>query len=290
MAEEAWGRWGAEDELGSLNLIGPAQVQRAATLVRQGKVFNLAQPISDRMLIPPHRPRVAHFMNRDGGDYAAGARARDGFQFAEDTVVLPLHVGTHIDCLCHAWYDDKLYNGFSGHSVRSSGATRLGAETLKPIVTRGVLLDFVALTGAPLADGTSIDRAMVEAACRQASTTIGAGDAVLLRTGWQEAHEAAGVADFNSEPGLNVDAALFLANAGAALVGADNYAIEVLPFAEGAVFPVHKRLIRDHGVFLLEGLVLKPLGEAGATEFLFMAAALPITGATGSPLTPVAVV
>lgn len=289
MAEEAWGRWGEDDERGALNLIGPEEVRRAVALVRRGDVFGLAQPISERMMIPAHRPRASHFMGRDGGDYAAGARRPGGFGFAEDTVVLPVHLGTHMDGLCHAWCDHRLYNGFSETSVRSSGAARLGIEKLPPIVTRAVLLDFVAIEGAPLADGDSIGRDRVIEACERAGTAITKGDAVLLRTGWLEAHEAAGKPDFNAEPGIDVDAALYLAEAGAALVGADNYAVEVLPFPEGTIFPVHQRLIRDYGIPLLEGLVLKPLAEAGAREFLFMAAALPIVGGTGSPLTPVAV-
>lgn len=289
MAEEAWGRWGAGDERGALNLITPDEVRQAVALVKSGEVLSLAQDISDAMMIPPHRPRAVHFMGRDGGDYAAGARRPGGFQFAEDSVLMPLHLGTHIDCLCHAWYGDKLYNGFAGNSVRSSGANRCGAQTQLPIVTRGVLLDFVRLTGAPLADGAIIGVELLRRAVAQAGVEIRNGDAVLLRTGWLEAHEAAGKADFNAEPGLDIAAALVLAEAGAALVGADNYAIEVLPFAEGTIFPVHQRLIRDYGIPLLEGLVLKPLAEKGATQFLFMAAALPIVGATGSPLTPVAV-
>lgn len=95
--------------------------------------------------------------------------------------------------------------------------------------------------------------------------------------------------DFNREPGIDVEAALYLAESGVAVVGADNFAIEVLPFPTGTVFPVHQRLIRDYGVPLLEGLVLRELGELGATEFLFVATPLPIVGATGSPVAPVAV-
>jgi kynurenine formamidase len=289
MAEEAWGRWGPDDQAGALNLIGPEQVRAAALLVRRGEAIVLAQPISDKMLMPPARPRPIHFMARDGGDYAGGMRRAGGFQFADDTIVLPLHVGTHLDCLCHCWTEDRMYNGFPGSAVRSSGAVRLGAETMPPIVTRGVLLDFVALTGGPLADGHSIGPDMVKAACERAGVVIGKGDAVLLRTGWHEAHQASGAADFNTEPGIDVEAALMLAQAGAALVGADNFAIEAMPFLDGQVFPVHQRLIRDYGVPLLEGLVLDKLGAAGATSFLFMAAALPVVGGTGSPLTPVAV-
>lgn len=282
----SWSRWGADDEIGTLNLIEAEQVRRAASLVQSGEVISLSQTISTGMLIPDHRPGVMHFMNRDGGDYAAGARKTGGFQFAEDTVVLPLHVGTHIDALCHCWYDDQLYNGHSGNLVRSRGAAKLGAEKIPPIVTRGILLDFVT-NDEGLADGTEITPAMLERALAQAGVRLEKGDAVLLRTGWLERQTDS--ADFNREPGLNVAAARLLADADVALVGADNFAIEAMPFPQGTVFPVHQLLIRDFGMPLLEGLVLQKLAAAGATAFLFMAAPLPIEGGTGSPLVPVAV-
>ncbi len=290
MAREAWGLWGEADEIGAANRIGPAQVRRAAGLVRSGRVIPLAQPLRATTPIPAHRAPLMHFMGRDGGDYAAGAKRPGGFQFAEDTVVLPLHTGTHVDALCHAWCDDLLYNGFPGASLRSTtGAQRLGVEKLPPLVTRGLLLDFCA--DGPLPDGTAIGPAMLEAACTRAGATPEPGDAVLLRTGWLEAQAGRPnrLIAFDTEPGLDEAGALWLAAAGTALVGADNFAIEVLPFPPGQVFPVHQRLLRDHGVPLLEGMQLAPLAAAGATQFLFMAAALPLQGATGSPLTPVAV-
>lgn len=286
--KDAWGKWGDSDEVGAINHIGADEVRAAAALVRHGRVLNLAQEISRSTPASPHRPGVIHMMGRDGGDYATGGRRPGGFQFAEDTIVLPTHTGTHVDALCHCWHSERLYNGFSGNEVRSSGALRLGMEKMPPIVGRGVLLDFVALHGAPLPDGTVIGPEMLRAAIEAAKITLEQGDIVLLRTGWMEA-QAIHNPDFNSEPGIDLDAALILAQSGAAVVGADNYAVEVLPFAEGTVFPVHQRLIRDFGVPLLEGLVLRELATTRAREFLFMAAPLPIKGATGSPLTPVAV-
>ena len=296
MAQEAWGRWGTEDEAGAANTIGPAEVRNAAGLVRTGRVFSLAQPISPHTPVPAHRPGVSHFMGRDGGDYAAGARRPGGFQFAEDTMVLPLHTGTHIDALCHAWCDDCLYNGWPGNSVRSTtGALRCGVEKMPPILTRGVLLDIVRTRGAPAAPGDTI--ALPELQAAAASTPLRPGDAVLIRTGWLESlsgpGHGSGPVDFNREPGIDVEGALWLAKSGVAVVGADNFAIEAMPFPPGTVFPVHQRLIRDYGVPLLEGLRLRELGEAlreaGAAEFLFVATPLPIVGGTGSPVAPVAV-
>jgi kynurenine formamidase len=287
----AWGRWGADDERGALNFIGPEQVRRASALVRSGEVLRLAQLLSHKTPVPSHRAGMQHFMGRDGGDYAAGRRRPGGFQMAEDSAVLPLHIGTHIDALCHAWYGDQLYNGYSGNTVRSSGAERLGVDKMPPIVTRGVLLDLVQLKGRVLAPGEVIGRADLEAAAAMAGVTPERGDAVLLRTGWLEAQKGVSNVDisWDAEPGIDVDAARWLLECEVAVIGADNFAVEVLPFPAGTVFPVHQLLIRDFGVPLLEGLMLDPLVGLGRYEFLFFASVLPIVGATGSPLAPAVV-
>ena len=292
MTHEAWGQWGALDEIGALNLITTDEVVQAAGLVRQGRVLSLAQPLSRNTAVPSLRPGFQHFMTRDGGDYAGGAPAKGGFQFADDTVVMPLHIGTHLDALCHVWCDDQLYNGHPGTGTTSTaGAKRCGIDKVPAIVTRGVLLDIVALNGGPLLPGQSIGRAELVRAGEQAGVTLRQGDAVLIRTGWQEAQKGVPPreVDFNIEPGIDVEAALWLATSGVAMVGADNYAIEAMPFPAGTVFPVHQRLIRDFGITLLEGLVLEPLAQTGIAQFLFVAAPLPIVGGTGSPITPVAV-
>jgi len=290
MSRDAWGRWGDEDERGALNHIDAGAVRHAASLVRTGQILSLAQPLSPRTPVPAHRAGVQHFMGRDGGDYAAGARRPGGFQFAEDTVVLPLHIGTHIDALCHAWYDDQLYNGFPSNGIRSTtGAAHCGIDKFGPIASRGVLLDVARVCGGPLLDGAAIGRAELERASRAAGTEPGKGDVVLIRTGWQERQEGRRAVSFDTEPGLNVEAGRWLAERGVAVIGADNFAVEVLPFPVGQVFPVHQCLIRDWGIPLLEGLVLKPLAESGRATFLFAASPLPVVGGTGSPIAPMAV-
>ena len=288
MSKENWGRWGAEDERGALNHIDADAVKRAATTVTSGQIVSLAQPLSPRTPFPSHRAGMQHFMGRSGGDYAAGARRPGGFQFAEDTLLAPLHIGTHIDALCHAWYDDTLYNGFPGAGTRgTTGATRCGIDKMGPIAGPGVLLDVAAVRGGPLRDGESIRPADLEKAAKAAGGEPGKGDIVLIRTGWWE--RQSGSASFDTEPGIELEAALWLAEREVALVGADNYAVEVLPFAAGTVFPVHQRLIRDYGIPLLEGLVLKPLAETGRHRFLFAASPLPVVGGTGSPISPLAI-
>lgn len=292
MPHEAWGRWSEADEVGALNLVTASDVLAAAALVKQGWVVSLAQPLSKNTPVPSHRTGMLHFMDRDGGDYAAGARRPGGFQFAEDTVVMPVHIGTHIDALCHAWCDDLLYNGHPASEISSTrGAKKCGVDKLPPIVTRGVLLDVAKAHDGPLATGYSIGRAELVATAERAKIELRSGDAVLIRTGWLESQ--AGLpprsVDFNTEPGIDVEAALWLAETGVALVGADNFAIEAMPFPEGTVFPVHQRLIRDYGIPLLEGLALAEFAARDVSEFMFVAAALPIVGGTGSPITPMAI-
>ena len=292
MSRNAWGRWGETDEIGALNLVGPSEVLAATGLVRQGRVVSLAQPLSKKTPVPSNRTGLLHFMDRDGGDYAAGARIAKGFQVADDSVVMPLHIGTHIDALCHVWTEDQLYNGHPGSGTNSThGAKKCGVEKLPPIVTRGLLLDVAALHDAPLPFGYAIGLDELKAAANRAGVVPTSGDAILIRTGWLESQtgKPAHTVDFNEEPGIDVDAALWLADAGVALVGADNYAIEAMPFPEGMTFPVHQRLIRDYGIPLLEGLMLQNFAALGVSEFLFVAAPLPIVGGTGSPITPLAI-
>lgn len=291
MAEEAWRRWGPLDERGAFNTVDASVVLKAARLVGEGRVFALAQPLGSQTPVPSHRSRMAHLMDQDGADYAAGAERPGGYQVADDTLFTPMHIGTHIDALCHAWYDDAFYNGFSGNSMRSAiGATHCGIDKLGTIVTRGILLDFVRYHGAPLSAGAAITSDQLAGLAASFNITLDAGDAVLIRTGWLETMLADPPRYFAAEPGIDESGGVWLAERGVSLVGADNFAIEAIPFAEGRYFPVHQRLIRDFGVPLLEGLVLATLGATGVTEFLFVVAPLPIVGGTASPVCPVAVI
>jgi kynurenine formamidase len=286
-----WGRWGADDQVGALNLVTPEVTRRAAGLVRDGRTFSLAQPLGPSSPTPAHRPRPVRFMNRDAGDYALGARTPGGFRFAEDTVQFPTHSGTHVDALSHAWSGEHLYNGHPQASTRSTrGAQRCGAEHLVPVVTRGVLVDLVTAAGGPLLPRAAVRPADLERGIAEAGVTPEPGDAVLVRTGWWESH---GEAEdyFADEPGITSDAASWLAERDVALVGADNYAVEQQTAEPG--FPAHLVLLHRYGVPLIENLDLgglaAALAGAGRSSFLLLFAPLPLMGSTGSPLTPVAV-
>lgn len=288
MSEDNWSRWGEADEIGAPNLIGRAQVLRAVAAVARGTVVSLAQPSGKAGGVPPHRGRGARFMNRDAGDYALGARSVGGFRFAEDTVLISTHSGTHVDALSHVWEGDQLYNGHPASSVRSTtGAAVLGAEKLASAVTRGILVDLVTARGAALAPSEEVRAAELEAAYEQAGARPEAGDAVLVRTGWWEA--LGGHADyFDSEPGIGGEAARWLASHDVSYVGADNYAVEVQPSSPGTMFPVHLTLLHRHGVPLIENMDLSGLsGHRG--PFLFVLAPVGFAGSTAAQVTPLAV-
>lgn len=275
-------------EAGAPGRLGPAAVLAAVGLVESGEVLDLSMPLGPATPVPPHRPGLSRFMGRDGGDYAAGGKRPGGFQFAEDTVVMPTHIGTHVDALCHVWHDDTLFDGSGQEAIRSTtGATRCGADKLLPTLTRGVLLDVAGERELPA--GAALGPTELEAAERAGGVEVRAGDAVLVRTGWLGRTGGDASTYYEGEPGLDPDGARWLAAREPALVGADNFAIERIPFAPGEVFPVHQILITDHGVPLLEGVVLDELARRAAGAFLFVALPLGLVGSTASPLTPVAV-
>ncbi|MGQ0631880.1 MAG: cyclase family protein [Sporichthyaceae bacterium] len=285
---QQWGRWGPHDEVGAPNLIGAAQVLGGAGLIRAGRVVKLGMDLGPATVVPPHRKRVERHMSRDGGDYAAGARRPGGFQFAEEVWSFAAHSGTHIDALSHAWYDDELYNGFPGSGTRTTtGAKRCGAEKLVPMVTRGVLLDV--MPGSALPASTAITAADLQAASDAAGITVRQGDVVLIRTGWLSSMGGDPVGYCDHEPGIDLGAAQWLADADVAAVGADNYAIEVQPSPADTMFPVHQLLLRDCGIPLIENMVLDELASAAVAEFCFVAAPLPLVGGTAGPVCPLAI-
>lgn len=284
-----WDRWGADDELGALNLLGPDQVRRGMAAVRDGVVVPLAAPIvAGRGFGVAGRPAPAHFMTRDGGDYAGGLTERGGFGFADDVVMLPTHGATHVDALSHIWRDGRMYNGVPATAVTSHGAKRLGVDRMRPIVTRGVFVDAAPGGYRDPADRVTRDELARLVAARE--VTLQPGDALLVRTGWL-AEAIAGRADARAWPGLDGGCGGWLAERDVVLVGADNAGVEAWPSGDpDQQMPLHVGLIRDHGIYLSELMALDGLAATGRATFLFVLAALPLVGAVGSPVAPVAVV
>jgi kynurenine formamidase len=287
-----WGRWGKDDERGAANFADADCIKLASSLVRTGKVYSLAIPLqSDNVPVLPPRSAPQHYMRMDGGDYAAGLKRKGGFQTSDDYIALGTHTTTHIDALAHVWYDDRLYNDFSANTVRSNGAKYCGIDKLRHLVGRGVLIDLCAHRNVShLASGDIIKPEHIEDCAKAQGTEIRQGDILLVRTGWMGVFKKDGrEAFFKGEPGIGRDTAEWIGTKGIAAVGCDNWGVEVIPVEGDIPGPVHRRLIRDFGVYLMELFDLDELAADRVHEFLFVAAPLRITGGVGSPLNPLAI-
>jgi kynurenine formamidase len=177
-----------------------------------------------------------------------------------------------------------MYNGFRADATSTYGGLQhCGIEKAGPIVARGVLLDVAGVRG-PLEPGYVITPEDLKA-CGVSPTP---GSVALVRTGWLEAYDPMAGLSYQ-QPGLGVAAARWLAAQDVVAVGADNTAVEAMPFEGGGYMPVHVELLVHRGVYLLEHLLLEPMARDGVREMLFVAAPLAITGASGSPVNPVAI-
>ena len=282
-----WGRWGADDQRGCLNLLTPERVATAATLARTGKRFALGLPIGGPDAMPGYRPPPLHLFGETTGDFVLG----DGrIQYSDDYIVMALQATTQLDGFGHVASTDVLYNGYwAGLITASSGARRLGIHHLADgVVGRAVLLDLA--TDGPLPGGHAIEAEALEAAASAHGVEVRAGDILLIRTGhlgWllEGNTESAGA------PGLTFRALPWLHDHDVAMVALDNVAAEVLP-AEGAL-PFHVGAIRDLGMLIGELFDLDALAADcaadGVYEMFFVAAPLPVVNGVGSPLNPVAI-
>jgi kynurenine formamidase len=284
-----WGRWGSNDQRGSLNLADEAAVQRGLAAARQGIPISLGLPMrTGEGPIAGLRAPMQHFMSRDGGDYAAGLPERPGYGYADDSIIVACHGTSHIDALAHVWRDGLMWNGYSASSVTSRGAAQCGIETAGPLVTRALFIDLAA--GAPLGESEPIGPERLDEAVRQLGLHPEPGDAILLRSGWL-AQWRAGAASTLAWPGLDIGCAAWLGDHDICAVGADNMAVEVGPSTvKGSAMPLHLAAMRDRGIFFLELLDLEQLAASGATECLLVVAPLNIVGGVGSPVAPVAVI
>jgi kynurenine formamidase len=294
-----WGRWGPEDERGTLNLITAEVVKRAAGCVRRGRVFSLGL----RFGADGPQPGVGlrfnpmHYMSAIGQPIGGGSL---GCCYSDDIVHMPLQCATQWDALAHVHYEGQIYNGFRADEVLTvSGASRGGIDkaAVDGIVSRGVLLDVARQRGVErLAPDVVIGPAELDAAARAAGVEPGPGDVLLVRTGhirvFTEERDSQRFSD--ASPGLGMDCAEWLRERDIAAVCADNVAVEPLPGAvPGVPIPLHMLCIRDMGMLFGEMLDLEALArdcaEDGVYEFLFSAPPLAVTRGIGSPINPVAV-
>ncbi len=297
------GKWGPDDEIGAANFITPQKVAAAAKLVRQGKTFGLAFAFdsSGPQTGQFGRHNPIHMMAFSGSDTIAGSfPLPHGFGAADDNVWMPLQCGTQWDSLAHIFDHGEMWNGYSCALVNSFGAGKCGIQTLREkLVSRGVLLDVPRAKGTDvLEDGYAITAAdLDETIAKQGKTsTVQAGDIVLVRTGQLGKRRAEGWGDYcgGAAAGLSFTTLGWLHKAQVTAVATDTWGVEVKPNELPHSFqPFHQVAIPHMGLILGEMWDLDALAADcaadGAYEFQLVAQPLPFTGGIGSPVNPIAI-
>ena len=279
-------KWGAGDERGAANHMGPETVLRAAGLIRTGRVVELGQVLHGA--IPLGARHFDVYMKPTGAPAGTNRRASN-----EELVVAEMgQVGTQFDGFAHQTIGDSFYNCFDQNEVMTrSGFTRLGVENVGTLMTRGVLIDVAALKGVDmLPDTYEITVDDLQQALDRQGVALEPGDAVLIHTGWGVLWDTDGERFMATNPGIGVAAAEWLVEHDPMLLGADNQPIEVSPNPDPQVsLPIHQMMLVVHGIHLVERMRLDELAAAGVYEFAFVVQPLKIQGATGSTVVPVAI-
>lgn len=302
-----WGKWGPDDEIGTLNYTEPDDIVRAAGLVRTGKVYSLSinldskGPQAGKTKFPPvGRFNPVHTMLRSGVDAYSGVLDKRGIRSADDLVILPSQCATHWDGLGHIFFDNYMWNGYDCREVSSFGAAKAGIEkTKEKMVGRGVLLDLARHLGlARLPNGFAITNELLDACALAQGSKVGRGDYLLIRTGQIEEHLASGNWDGypgDDAPGLAFETLDWLQEREVAALATDTWGVEVRPNESEAGInqPWHWICIPIMGltmgeIFRLDALA-QDCADDGVFDFLFVAPALPVTGAVGSAVNPLAI-
>ena len=280
-------KWGAGDELGAVNHMGPETVLRAAGLIREGRVIELGQVLSSDMPLGGTRhfdlymkpTRMNPESNRRGS--------------IEEIIVAEMgQVGTQFDGFTHQTIGDDLYNCIDQNDVMTrSGFTRLGIENVGTLMTRGVLIDVAALKGvAVLPESYEITVDDLQQALDRQGVALEPADAVLIHTGWGTFWDTDGDRFSANGPGIGLAAGQWLVEHDPMLVGADNVPVEVSPNPDPELStPVHQIMLVINGIHLVERMKLNELAAAGVYEFAFVVQPLKLKGATGSTVAPVAI-
>lgn len=293
MAKGNWGRWGENDERGALNLLTPEMVKSAAAAITTGKTYALGIPIQQQGVpLIDYRGTPMRLTLEDSTDEGSFAMygCAPGTGAHEDVLIFASHTTSHMDALIHVYEEFHHYNGVHASAMKAlSGATRLGIDKVGGFAARGVLLDMVAYFGDEnwVTPGRGITGADLEGAAKAQGVDVRAGDVVLVRTGYLQMWWAQNGDVGFDQPGLTIDAGKWLAQRDVVAVGSDNAAIEVIPFDGGDFLAVHKVLLVQHGIYMLEYLDLSAPAADKCYEGLLSVAPLKVTGATGSPINPI---
>lgn len=255
------------------------------------EVYDLAQSLSTETPHSPNHPPFRMSLMRRHGDMVR----EDGSSAANEMFVTGGHTGTHVDALAHVSYEGKLHGSIPAEEAQRGGRFKQhGIDAMEPMVCRGVLLDVAGLHGkGTLPGGYGITEDDLEAAAAEAGVEFRPGDVALIRSGWSRNFDDAEafLGHKTGAPGPTEEGARWLAERGVRATGAETIAYEqIKPELGHALLPVHRLLLVEYGIHIIEVLNLAEIAAAGIYEFAFVLAPLKIIGGTGSPVRPLAVV
>jgi kynurenine formamidase len=293
-----WGRWGGQDQRGTLNLVTLAAVRKGAAAVQSGDAFSLAMSLSldgpqDGTGVPgrinPVRTMLAVNDPMGEGPHAAA--------YSDDIVVTPTQTATHWDALSHVSHRGQMYNGIAAGSIDAFGAWKLGIEDAGLVVSRGILLDVARHEGVErLPLGYKVDCDVLRRVEEAQGVPVQEGDILLIRTGHAGFFLDGDVPGYRKHPvpALDWDAPLYFHERGVAAVGLDNMSFEMLPSSvPDIVLPVHVLSLVMMGMLQGQNFVLEDLGVACAADrrysFLLQATPERFLRSTGGLVNPVAI-
>lgn len=283
-------RFGPDDQVGNLNYITPEKTRRAAKLIKQGKSYALG--IETNKNTPAYAPRSFELKVVQPGQ-ENGPIGPSKTTYNDDIVNGWVGIGSQLDGLGHLGIAGVYYNCNKGADfAKPEGLQKLGIEKVPPIATRAVLLDMAGYFKTdPVKEGTPFNRREIEGAMkRQGIKAIEKGDVVLFYTGWSKLIGKDNDRYNKGEPGLGVEGARYLASLGVAMVGADSWALEVLPAEPNAgAFEVHQILLAQHGIYILENMNTEAMVKDKAWESFFTLGPARMTGAVQAVINPIAV-
>ena len=285
-------KWGADDTIGSANLVTPERTLEAAKLIKQGKSMPLGITIGpDTPAFPPRSLSLQIVQpNQQGGVKMTGFGYEGNYN--DDVLQTWIGIGSQLDGLGHLGESGMYYNCLDEKEISViTGLTKLGTHDVPPLVGRGVVVDMAAHMGVDAMEaGQAFGSEEIKAAAEAQGVEFREGDIILFYTGWTDANFTENPQMWgSSEPGLSNEGAEYLATLNPMAVGADTWGLEAVPPKEGdKVFYGHVTFLKENGIYILETMNVGPLLEEGVNEFMFVLGQNRIRGAVQAMINPVA--
>ena len=296
--------WGADDQLGALNRLTPEKVLTAASLIKQGKIYDMGRVFEEDMPLFDLTPQHRKYTLTVPGATSWGPLGENRLAWNEDYIAGHItQDGTQFDSLSHMatvtgkpgdLNEVRYYNGHSHAEIGTGrGFTKLGVEHVTPIFTRGILIDIAGYKGRMLECTEEVTIADLHAALKRqgmGEDVIQPGDALFYYTGWGTLWKTDNTRFNQCVPGLTDKAGDWVVDQQVVLVGTDNWAVETIPGPDPSQFaPNHQKLLVENGIYIMENIDFSALLQDRVYEFAFVFGAIPFKGATGSPARPFAI-